>query len=82
MTPSPSIESTLKKATSPHTSAAPAQIAYLPFLPLPARQRGGYRCVSAKFISGRAVPRASFGAFFGEACLASTDNTDWPATGG
>ena len=62
--------------------AAPERIAYLPISQLRTRERGGYRCVPAKFISGHAVPRESFEGFFGEVGLASLEKTTWGATGG
>ena len=61
--------------------AAPEQIAYLPFSQLRPRERGGYRCVPAKFISGHAVPRESFDGFFGEVGLANIDKSTWDSPG-
>ena len=61
--------------------AAPEHIAYMPFVQSRPRDRGGYRCVPAKFISGHAVPRESFEGFFGAAGLAAVERSTW-STGG
>jgi hypothetical protein len=56
---------------------APEHIAYMPFSQIRSRERGGYRCVPAKFISGHAVPRESFECFFGSVGLAALENLGW-----
>lgn len=61
---------------------APEHIAYLPFSQLRSRERGGYRCVPAKFVSGHALPRESFEGYFGEAGLSSLESTTWSKSGG
>ena len=56
---------------------APEQIAYMPFTQLRPRERGGYRCVPAKFASGHAIPRESFESYFGAVGLTSLEQTTW-----
>ncbi len=57
--------------------AAPEQIAYMPFSQLRARERGGLRCVPAKFVAGRAVPRDSFEGYFGDEGLRALEQITW-----
>jgi hypothetical protein len=56
---------------------APDHIAYLPFAEVRARSRGGFRCVPAKFVAGRPVPRESFEGFFGAVGLAALESEFW-----
>lgn len=61
--------------------AAPEQIAYMPFSQLRARERGGLRCVPAKFVAGHAVPRESFEGYFGHEGLKALEQVTWGQNG-
>jgi len=56
---------------------APENIAYMPLSQLRPRERGGFRCMPARFISGHALPRRSFAHFFGEDGLLMLEQTTW-----
>ena len=62
--------------------AAPELIAYMPYTQFKQPDKGGFRCVPAKFISGHAIPRESFECFFGSSGLMALENPKWGRVNG
>jgi hypothetical protein len=56
---------------------APERIAFMPFPQVRPRQRGGYRCVPARFANGHALPRKSFEPFFGTSGIEALEGPGW-----
>ena len=59
---------------------APSCIAYMPHNQIRMRERGGYSCLPAKFISGNPLPRRDFKKFFNESGLAALSEPFWGKT--
>jgi hypothetical protein len=66
--------------TAHERGPAPEHIAYMPFLQLRPRDRGGWRCVPAKFAAGHAVPRESYEGYFDRAGLEALEQVTWGKT--
>jgi hypothetical protein len=56
---------------------APECMAFMPFSQFRRRERGGYRCMPANFVSGDAIPQKPFERFFGLRGLAALEHDDW-----